>query len=216
MSTVDPLVELLILGAIVAAIGYFYYNLLGSRSADDPTIDENVVPIHPVHTSKGKTVEPQLEDINVSGDGIYVLEDHMPGFKSRDFLSGAEAAFRMIVEAFAKGDTKTLSTLLGPELLKSFGDSIKEREKAGHTLEAKVVHVNKAQVVQAEIKKGFAQVKVRYATSQLNKLTDKKGKVLEETPQDSYDSVADLWTYQKSLRDTSPHWILIQTEPVEE
>ena len=48
-------------------------------------------------------------------------------FNEKTFIKGAEAAYEMIINAFANGDRKTLKPLLTKDLFKSFDDVIKER-----------------------------------------------------------------------------------------
>ncbi len=48
-------------------------------------------------------------------------------FNEKIFIKGAEAAYEMIINAFASGDRKTLKPLLTKDLFKSFDDVIKER-----------------------------------------------------------------------------------------
>ena len=49
-------------------------------------------------------------------------------FDEKVFIKGAEAAYEMIINAFANGDRKTLKPLLTKDLFKNFDDVIKERE----------------------------------------------------------------------------------------
>ena len=49
-------------------------------------------------------------------------------FDEKIFIKGAEAAYEMIINAFANGDRKTLKPLLTKDLFKNFDEVIKERE----------------------------------------------------------------------------------------
>ena len=42
-------------------------------------------------------------------------------------------AYGMILEAFAEGDIEALKPLLGYEMMNSFADAIRERQKAGES-----------------------------------------------------------------------------------
>ena len=55
------------------------------------------------------------------------------------FLTGARAAYEMIVNAFAEGDRRTLKNLLSREVYDGFEGAIIEREKRGDTVESRFV-----------------------------------------------------------------------------
>ena len=54
-------------------------------------------------------------------------------FAPQRFLDGAEAAFRLIVAAFATGDRPTLHRLLSEDTYAAFEGAIAAREAAGHS-----------------------------------------------------------------------------------
>ena len=53
-----------------------------------------------------------------------------PDFDPEHFLTGAKAAYEMIVTAFAEGDRATLKNLLAPDVYEGFVAAIAERESA--------------------------------------------------------------------------------------
>src|SRR5947209_5392308 len=55
-------------------------------------------------------------------------------FDAKHFLTGARAAYDMIVTAYAAGDRKQLKGLLGKEVYDGFETAIKEREQKGETV----------------------------------------------------------------------------------
>ena len=48
-------------------------------------------------------------------------------FNEKTFIKGAEAAYEIIINAFARGNRKTLEPLLTKDLFKSFNQVITER-----------------------------------------------------------------------------------------
>mgnify|MGYP003328843452 CR=1 FL=1 len=60
------------------------------------------------------------------------------------FKAGATAAFEVVVQAFAEGDTKALRGLLNDEVLDNFSTAIEGREKAGEALETTVISIKNA------------------------------------------------------------------------
>ena len=67
-------------------------------------------------------------------------------FASEGFLSGARAAYDMIVHAFAAGDSATLRGLMAPEAFANFDNAIRARAAAGHTMSTTVVSIDDATI----------------------------------------------------------------------
>ena len=131
-------------------------------------------------------------------------------FSESSFLGGARAAFKMIVEAFARGDTATLRPLLADELYDEFSSAIRERLAAGHTLEETVESVDRAEIVDARMDGRTAFVTVRIVSRQKTMLRDTEGKVIEGSPDQTVE-VTDIWTFARNTRATDPNWALVET-----
>ena len=68
-------------------------------------------------------------------------------FDARHFVTGARAAYEMIVTAFAAGDRRELKGLLGREVYEGFESAIKEREQRGETVETRFVAIDGADLI---------------------------------------------------------------------
>src|SRR6058998_224055 len=75
-----------------------------------------------------------------------------PSFDPRHFLTGARAAYEMIVTAYAQGDRRTLKNLLSKEVYDGFEAAIKDREARGEKAETRFVSIEKADITGAEVK----------------------------------------------------------------
>ena len=136
------------------------------------------------------------------------LADHR--FELQSFLAGAQAAFEMIVEAFASGDKDTLRPLLADDVYEGFAKAIDERQAAGRTLDTQLIAVRKAEVVEAGMHGNFARVLVRFTSEQVNVLRDADGKAIDGDPGTAED-VVDLWTFERDTRSSDPNWSLVET-----
>ena len=67
-------------------------------------------------------------------------------FDGQHFLTGARAAYEMIVNAYAEGDRRTLKNLLAREVYDGFEGAISEREKRGETVESRFVSIDNADI----------------------------------------------------------------------
>ena len=72
-------------------------------------------------------------------------------FSPASFLSGARAAYEMIVNAFAAADMTTLKRLLAPEVLANFATAIRARLAAEQSLTTTLVSIDAADVVEARL-----------------------------------------------------------------
>ena len=136
------------------------------------------------------------------------LADH--GFEPAAFADGAKAAYEMIVDAFAGGDRDSLRNLLSDQVYENFIGAIEDREDRGHTLETKIVAINSAEIVEAEMKDKIAEVTVKFVSEMVSVGRDEDGKNLPDQPNGSHE-VTDIWTFARDTRNRDPNWQLIET-----
>jgi predicted lipid-binding transport protein (Tim44 family) len=132
-------------------------------------------------------------------------------FDAEQFLTGAKAAYEMIVTAFATGDRQSLRQLLGPEVLEGFDAALDERESRGEAVETTFVGMDKAEITEASLKGGLAQVTVRFVSQLISVTRDKSGTVVDGDPAKVVD-VTDVWTFARDVRSRDPNWKLVATE----
>jgi len=167
-------------------------------------------PLLPV-ADRIKAVAPEGTPLN---DGLKALVAADSDFDPNGFLTGARAAYEMIVTAFAEGDRKTLRPLLGDEVYDGFVKAISDREGRGETIEFKFVGIDKAEISSAAVKDGTAQVTVRFLSKLVSATHDKSGAVIDGDPVKVGD-VTDVWTFARETASRDPNWKLVATESVE-
>lgn len=131
-------------------------------------------------------------------------------FSEKEFVKGARAAFEMIVEAYASGDAKVLKSLLDDPVYENFAAAIREREKAGHSLETTLVGIDEAEIAAAEMRGRDAAVTVKFVSEQVNVTRDADGEVVEGDP-NAVVRVTDVWTFKRDTRSADPNWVLVAT-----
>ncbi len=132
-------------------------------------------------------------------------------FAPKDFVGGATSAYEMIVSAYAEGDRKTLKGLLSREVYDGFVAAIDEREKKGETVRSNFVGIEKAAIIQAELKGTEANITLRIISQLISATLDKDGEVIEGDLVEVTD-VNDVWTFARDTRSRDPNWRLIATE----
>ncbi|TCZ56764.1 Tim44/TimA family putative adaptor protein [Roseicella aquatilis] len=131
------------------------------------------------------------------------------GFTPDRFLDGAEAAFRMVVGAFAAGDRQTLRALLGDATYTGFEQAITAREQAGESQRTEIRAVHEMAIEAAELRGTLAEVVVRFVTDQVNMTTARDGSVV--TGSDAVTELTDIWTFQRPVGSADPTWKLVDT-----
>ncbi len=135
------------------------------------------------------------------------------GFAPDRFLSGARAAYEMVVAAFAAGDMPTLRRLLAPDVLANFDSAIRARVAAGRTMTTTLVSIDAADFVEARLAGSIATVSVRFAAKLASATRDASGAVVEGSASDVVDHL-DIWTFTRDVGSRDPNWLLAATQTV--
>ena len=132
-------------------------------------------------------------------------------FDPNHFLQGAKAAYEIIVTAFAEGNRKTLKDLLSPEVYEGFSSAIAERETRGEQIDQSFVGIKTANLVEAEVKGGIAQLTIKFVSELISATRDRAGEVIAGDPK-RIREVTDIWTFAREAMSRNPNWKLVATQ----
>ena len=132
-------------------------------------------------------------------------------FDPKHFVDGAKQAYEMIVTAFAEGNRKVLKDLLSKEVSEGFASAISDRESRAEQIDQSFVGINKADIVEAEVKGGLAQLTVKFFSQLISATRDKSGAVISGDPQ-KIKEVTDIWTFAREKSSRDPNWRLVATQ----
>jgi len=141
-------------------------------------------------------------------DAIFAVDK---SFDPRHFLTGARAAYEMIVVAFAQGDRRTLREWLSKDVYDSFDAVIREREIRGETTETRFVSIDTTEIAGAELRGRTAHMTTRFVSQLVSVTRDKSGNVTDGNP-DKVTDVTDVWTFARDVTSRDPNWKLVATE----
>ncbi|MFS2011478.1 Tim44/TimA family putative adaptor protein [Azospirillum sp. CT11-132] len=224
-------IEIVIFAMIAAFLVYRLRSVLGRRTGEErqrsnpftaapnPAKPDNVVPLPERNRPRpdvapGADVTAPDEPLSLAAS-IDQIRAADPNFDEKHFLEGAKAAFAMIVDAFARGDTATLRPLLADDVYDSFARVIRDRQAAGEQHEARIELVREAEVVEAKLDAGrTARVTVRLVSDQVNVVRDREGAVIDGDPKALVENT-DVWTFARNLRSRDPNWALVEVRPVQ-
>lgn len=165
----------------------------GAPSEDAPSVDAPSAAGSSCHHAADKPSD------NPALDQILAL---LPSFDRQQFLQGARSAFKTIVEAFSRGDSTTLRTLVSDEVFERFEEEIESRcQQDSDPLEVR--EITTCELTQAWIKDRQSHLEVTFVSQQIPaggeiSLT----KSLEKS---------DIWVFSKPLASRDPNWLLAET-----
>ena len=235
-----PFIDILFFAAVAAFLVFRLRNVLGKRIGNEnpehaqreraariarerseaeaagKTDDDNIVQLPDLTAKPDLGPEEAAAAAATRGEpgnvaiGLQNIQRVDPAFAPDGFLAGARAAFEMIVQAFAAGDLNSLKPLLSDGVYEQFRQAVKAREDAGQTLETTLVGIDKADIIEADLRDRTAVVTVSFRSEQVNVIRDKDGKTVEGDPT-HVDKITDIWTFARNTRSRDPNWALIAT-----
>ena len=126
------------------------------------------------------------------------------------FLSGAKIAYEKIISALAKGDKKTLKSLLNRQMFEDFSEAIEERNKKQLKYETTFVGIKSADIKEFKKENSVYKVTVTFASEIISCIRDKENNVVEGNP-DLIKTVKDVWKFSKNMWSQDPTWYLVET-----
>ena len=212
-------IEIVLLAMVAVFAGLRLYSVLGRRTgheqqpilrpAETATAPEQALPLPDIAPERPESSGLVYEDQAASGIRAIVSAD--PSFDVARFLEGAQAAYRMVLEAFWRGDREELRHLTGDEVLASFEGAIAERDAAGHTLDNRLVRIDRAVIEDARLEGRIASVTVRFDADIAAVTRDSSGELIAGSLSDAVPA-NDIWTFRRTLGSGDPNWLLVETD----
>ena len=128
----------------------------------------------------------------------------------KQFLKGADIAYEQIITAFAKGDKKSLKSLLGKKMYDDFSEVIDARKKKEQNYETTFIGVKSSKVLEFKKIENIYKVTVNFVSEIITCVKDKNNKVIEGNP-DVIKTVHDVWKFSKNMWSQDPTWYLVDT-----
>jgi predicted lipid-binding transport protein (Tim44 family) len=211
--------EIVLLAMVALFVGLRLYAVLGRRTGHEqqPVLRPAEPAASPDLTPPPADAAPDRSDRggfayeDAAATGIRAIVAADSSFDVSRFLEGAQAAYRMILEAFWKGDQEVLSDLVGDDVRASFADAIAEREQAGHKLDNRLVAIERAVIEDAQLDGRVASITVRFDADIAAVTRDKDGEVVAGSLSDAV-ATHDVWTFRRTLGSGDPNWLLVETD----
>jgi predicted lipid-binding transport protein (Tim44 family) len=216
----DLTLGIVLLAMIALFVGLRLYAVLGQRTGHEqrPVTRPEATPgLEPAATqpeSLPSAAEPSgLAFEQGAAAGIRAIISADSGFDVARFLEGAQAAYKMVLEAFWKGDRAELSYLVADEVRETFETAIAEREAAGHKLDNRLVAIERAAIEDARLTGRTAEIDVRFDAFVVAVTRNADDEMVAGSLSDAIPT-HDLWTFRRTLGSDNPNWMLVDTDEV--
>ncbi len=222
------IVEIVILAMIAVFLGLRLYAVLGRRPQDsdeplrrrldqaDPQATPRPMPPKLIDKApivarpSGTSPEPTGFDAGAeSGIRAIIAADRR--FDVTLFLTGAKAAYGMVLDTFWRGDKDALAQLCERAVYEGFAAAIDTRTTAGETIDARLIRINDARIVSADYAAPVARIAVRFVADIASVTRNADALVVAGSLDDAIES-RDLWTFTRDLTSRDPDWQLDEAD----
>ncbi len=209
----------IVFAMIAAFLGLRLYAMLGKRTGAEQQPLARAAEDRSALASAPRTVdvtpetrEPVIRNIESGAEaGLRQIVGAESGFDVGQFLSGAQGAYRMVLEAFWRGDEAALAELVDEPVLGAFNDAIGQRRDAGQTLDNRLIRIEQSVIADATVQAGEARITVRFDADIAAITRDAEGQVIAGSLTDAVET-HDVWTFARRLKSGDPNWKLVDTD----
>ncbi len=214
---------IVILALVALFIGLRLYSVLGERTGHeqqpilkpaDPDARVEPRPAQPASAPPTAQDGADLAYLPMAGPGVRAILAADPAFDVARFLEGAKAAYRMILEAFWKGDLDALRGHVDDHVYETFAGAVEQRAKDKLKLDNRLVAVEQAVISEATLERGVALITVRFEADIAAVTRNAEGEVVAGSLSDAVQT-RDLWTFRRDTGSRDPNWLLIETDEEE-
>jgi predicted lipid-binding transport protein (Tim44 family) len=211
-------VEIVLLAMVALFVGLRLYAVLGRRTGHEqqpvirpaePAAGPEPAPASDAGADRAERAGLVYEDAAARGIRALIAADS--SFDVARFLDGAQAAYRLILEAFWRGDEQELAQFVGDEVRGSFSAAIAAREAAGHRLDNRLVSIERAVIEDARLDGRTATIVVRFDADIAAVTRNSDDEVIAGSLTDAVPT-HDLWTFRRVLGSDDPNWLLVETD----
>ena len=204
---------------IAAFVALRLYGVLGKRTGHEQQPLPRAAEDRPAASALPRTVDAVAEvreraDRNIepkAEQGLRAVIAGEPGFDVAQFLQGAKGAYRMVLEAFWRGDDAALADLVAPDVRAAFAEAIAQRRESGETLDNRLVTIERAVIADAQLVGREARIAVRFDADIAAVTRNAEGQVIAGSLTDAVET-HDVWTFSRTLKSTDPNWTLADTD----
>ena len=224
-EALDPqtLTVIVILALVALFIGLRLYSVLGERTGHEQ--QPILKPADPEARVEPRAAQPaaaaptvndpgDMAFLPTAGPGVRAILAADPTFDVARFLEGAKAAYRLVLEAFWKGDLEAIKGHVDEHVHQTFAAAVEQRKTDGLSLANRLVAIDQAVIAEASVERSIAVVTVRFEADIAAITRNAAGEVVAGSLSDAVQT-RDLWTFRRDIASRDPNWLLIETDEEE-
>lgn len=215
---------IVLLALVAAFLGLRLYSVLGKRTGheQEPAARrpiENLAPPLVRQSSAGGDAASALPANDVlnadvaAQSGIKAIANADRSFDLGLFVEGSKSAYKMVLEAYWKGDKEALRFLCDDDVYDSFAEAIDGRSTRGETLENRLVRIDEIRVVDASYDHPMARISIRFDADIAAMVKDAEGNIIGGSMTDAVET-HDIWTFMRDVKSGNRNWKLDETDSV--
>ncbi|MFN0045716.1 MAG: Tim44/TimA family putative adaptor protein [Sphingorhabdus sp.] len=214
---------IVLLALVAAFLGLRLYSVLGKRTGheQEPVARQpidNTAPIirQPLLVGDSGSALPKGDSDAVevaAQSGVRSIANADRSFDLGLFIEGSKSAYKMVLEAYWKGDKEALRFLCDDDVYASFAEAIDGRVARGETLENRLVRIEEVRVVDASLEHPTARVTVRFDADIASLVKDSDGNIIGGSMTDAVET-HDIWTFMRDVKSGDRNWKLDETDSV--
>ena len=186
--------DIIVFAGIALFLVFRLRSVLGKRTGFEKK-QNNGAGIQTTKTTTAKTKSiPELDEkISKLKTAYETIDD----FNHKNFLEGAKSAFETIINAFNRGDKKTLKKLVAQDVFRSFEEAIdaKNVDPDYQFYSLNIENIEKVFVEGNRIKICINFISEQFKNNDENTVVKKQ----------------DNWTFEKNISSKDPNWLLSST-----
>jgi predicted lipid-binding transport protein (Tim44 family) len=192
------LIEILVAAMVAGVVLFRLYTILGRRTGHEPQPQDRIASPAASSALRPATVDRPAEP---QARSLFDIQLADPSFETGHFLSGARAAYELILKAFAEGDRASLKPLLSDDVFAAFDAEITAR--GATPVAEKLAGLTDARIVEAALAGQTAEITVSYRAQFARGTLSSSDYVQRD--------VTDVWTFARRIGASSPTWTLVAT-----
>lgn len=215
---------IVLLALVAAFLGLRLYSVLGKRTGHE----QEPVARRPIET----TTPPLVRQPSAGGDagaalpptdipnadiaaqsGLKAIANADRTFDIGLFVEGSKSAYKLVLEAYWRGDKESLRFLCDDDVYDSFVEAIDGRTSRGETLENRLVRIDEVRIIDASYEHPMARVSVRFDADIAAMVKDAEGNIIGGSMTDAVET-HDIWTFMRDVKSSSRNWKLDETDSV--
>ena len=186
--------DIIVFAGIAVFLVFRLRNVLGRRTGFEKKPDNGAG----VQLTKTKeTTVNNIPELEEKISKLKIAYEAINDFNHKNFLEGAKGAFETIINAFNKGDKKTLKKLVTEGVFKSFEEAI---DAKNINPDYQFYSLNIERIEKVFVEGNHIKICIKFISEQF-KNNDENTVIKKQ----------DSWTFEKTISSKDPNWLLSST-----